>query len=127
MGALVTQAVHQRSRSICAPAASRADVNRLFFVMNVPSHHIRGEHAHLTCHQLLVCLQGSVTVTADNGRERQEWILDDPSIGMHILPMTWAAQYRYTGNAVMAVFASHSYDSADYIRNYEEFLTAVNS
>jgi dTDP-4-dehydrorhamnose 3,5-epimerase-like enzyme len=39
-------------------------VRRMFYVMNVPSYHVRGEHAHHECHQLLVCLQGSVTLTA---------------------------------------------------------------
>lgn len=100
-------------------------VKRLFYVMNVPSHHVRGEHAHRECHQLLVCLQGSVTVTADNGIMREEWIIDRPDIGLHILPMTWAAQYRYTDNAVLAVFASHPYDAGDYIRDYEDFLKLV--
>lgn len=102
------------------------DVKRLFFVMNVPSHHIRGEHAHRECHQLLVCLQGSVTVTADNGTERVEWLLDSPRTGLHILPMTWAAQYQYSNNAVLAVFASHAYDSNDYLRNYEEYIKIAN-
>lgn len=101
-------------------------VKRLFYVMNVPSHHVRGEHAHRECHQLLVCLQGSVSVTADNGTEREEWILDRPDIGLHILPMTWAAQYRYSNNAVLAVFASHSYDPADYIRDYEVYLAEAH-
>jgi UDP-2-acetamido-3-amino-2,3-dideoxy-glucuronate N-acetyltransferase len=100
-------------------------VRRMFYVMNVPSYHVRGEHAHHQCHQFLVCLQGSVTVTADNGRERGEWILDRPEIGMHLHPLTWATQWRYTANAVLAVFASHSYDPADYIRDYEEYLEIV--
>jgi len=97
-------------------------VRRMFYIMNVPSYHVRGEHAHKECHQLLVCLQGAVTVSADNGSERQEWVLDRPEMGLHILPMTWATQYRYTDDAVLAVFASHSYDPTDYIRNYEEYL-----
>jgi hypothetical protein len=100
-------------------------VARLFTVMNVPSHHVRGEHAHKECHQLLVCLQGAVTVAADNGTDRREWVLDRPDIGLHIKPMTWAAQYRYSADAVLAVFASHSYEAGDYVRDYEEFLAAV--
>jgi acetyltransferase-like isoleucine patch superfamily enzyme/dTDP-4-dehydrorhamnose 3,5-epimerase-like enzyme len=103
------------------------EVKRLFYIMNVPSHHVRGEHAHRECHQLLVCLQGSVSVTADNGSERGEWVIDRPDMGLHILPMTWAAQYRYSSNAVLAVFASHSYDPGDYIRDYEEYLKEVHT
>lgn len=100
-------------------------VNRVFTVMNVPSHHVRGEHAHKECHQLLVCLQGSVHVVADNGAERKEWQLDRPDIGLHLHPRTWGIQYRYTPNAVLAVFASHPYDPDDYIRDYEEYLKFI--
>ena len=94
------------------------EVKRLFFVMNVPTHHVRGEHAHKQCHQLLVCLQGEVTVIADNGSIRQEWVLNRADLGLHLHPMTWGIQYRYSKNAVLAVFASHSYDPNDYIRDY---------
>ncbi len=97
-------------------------VKRAFFVTNVPSHHVRGEHGHKECHQLLVCLQGSVMVSADNGKERNQWLLDRPGLGLHIHPMVWAAQYHYSQNAVLAVFASHSYDANDYLRDYEGFI-----
>jgi dTDP-4-dehydrorhamnose 3,5-epimerase-like enzyme len=98
-------------------------VKRLFFIRHVPSQYVRGEHAHKECHQLLVCLQGTVHVAADNGDHRQEWVLNDPGKGLHLMPMVWAAQYKYSEDAVLAVFASHDYDPHDYIRDYEEFLT----
>lgn len=100
-------------------------VKRAFFVTNVPSHHVRGEHGHKECHQLLICLQGSVMVSADNGKERNQWLLDRPGQGLHIHPMVWAAQYHYSENAVLAVFASHSYDANDYLRDYEAFVQLI--
>lgn len=100
-------------------------VRRAFFVNKVPSHHVRGEHGHKECHQMLVCLQGSIMVSADNGAERSQWLLNHPGIGLHIHPMVWAAQYRYSQDAVLGVFASHPYDPDDYIRDYETFLDLV--
>lgn len=100
-------------------------VKRAFFVTNVPSHHVRGEHGHKVCHQLLVCLQGSLMVSADNGSERGQWLLDDAGVGLHVHPMVWAAQYHSSNDAVLAVFASHAYDADDYIRDYETFLELV--
>ena len=35
--------------------------------------------------------------------------------------MTWAVQYKYTGDAVLLVLTSGYYDSADYIREYADF------
>jgi WxcM-like protein len=36
--------------------------------------------------------------------------------------MIWGTQYRYSADAVLLVFASHPYDSGDYIRTYDEYL-----
>jgi UDP-2-acetamido-3-amino-2,3-dideoxy-glucuronate N-acetyltransferase len=100
---------------------------RYFMVFDVPSIETRGEHAHRECHQFLICVRGSCTVVADDGNNRQEFILNQPDIGLHLPPMTWGIQYKYSPDAVLVVFASHFYDSADYIRDYEEFLSATKT
>lgn len=96
--------------------------NRCFLISDVPSKEVRGEHAHHRCAQLLVCLQGSVAVVCDDGRQRQEFLLDDRSSALHLPPMVWGTQYKYSKDALLLVFASHPYDPADYLRNYDEFL-----
>lgn len=97
-------------------------VRRVFMVYDVPSEEVRGEHAHRECHQLLICLSGTVHVVADDGLQRTEVKLDRPSLGLHLAPMTWGVQYRYSPDARLLVLASHEYDAGDYIRSYEEFL-----
>ncbi len=100
-------------------------VKRYFMVFDVPSIETRGEHAHRECHQFLVCVRGSCAVVADDGVNRQEFLLDRPELGIYLPPMIWGIQYKYSSDAVLMVFASHYYDSADYIRDYSEFLTVV--
>jgi acetyltransferase-like isoleucine patch superfamily enzyme len=95
---------------------------RCFMILDVPSKEIRGEHAHRDCAQLLICVRGSVVVLCDDGRKRQELVLDDLTLGLHLKPMIWGAQYKYTSDAMLLVFASHAYDPDDYIRDYEQFL-----
>jgi len=98
---------------------------RTFFVYEVPSQHVRGEHAHRQCQQFLVCVHGSVSVVIDDGRQRQEVLLDSPHLGLFVPTWFWASQYRYQSQSVLAVFASHPYDPADYIRDYDQFLREV--
>jgi UDP-2-acetamido-3-amino-2,3-dideoxy-glucuronate N-acetyltransferase len=98
---------------------------RWFLVYDVPSREVRGEHAHRTCHQFLVCVAGSVTIAVDDGSHRDAVILDRPSIGIHIPPLTWSTQFRYDPAAVLLVLASDPYDPDDYIREYDEFLHNV--
>ncbi|MGZ9710573.1 WxcM-like domain-containing protein [Glaciimonas sp. GNP009] len=95
---------------------------RYFLVYDVPTAETRGEHAHLNCHQFLVAVKGSVHVVADDGTNREEFVLNHPNDGINLPPMTWGIQYRYSSDAVLLVFASHYYDSTDYIRNYDEFI-----
>lgn len=96
-------------------------VRRYFMVFNVPSAETRGEHAHRECHQFLICVRGSCSVVADDGVNRQEFLLDRPSCGLYLPPMVWGIQYKYSPDALLLVFASHYYDAADYIRDYETF------
>ena len=96
-------------------------VKRYFMVFDVPSMETRGEHAHRECHQFLICVRGSCAVVADDGAHRQEFLLDRPDVGIHLPPVVWGIQYKYSADAVLLVYASHYYDGADYIRNYAEF------
>lgn len=100
-------------------------VKRYFMVFDVPSMETRGEHAHRECHQFLICVRGSCSVVADDGTHRQEFVLDRPDLGLHLPPMVWGIQYKYSPDAVLLVYASHYYDSTDYIRNYVEFRKLV--
>ena len=106
-------------------------IARCFFVYQVPSKDIRGdavvcsEHAHRRCMQFLLCVAGSCSVVADDGRSRTEIVLDRPSVGIFVPPMIWCTQYKYSSDAVLMVLASESYDPDDYIRDYNEFLARV--
>jgi dTDP-4-dehydrorhamnose 3,5-epimerase-like enzyme len=100
-------------------------VKRTFFVFDVPSRETRGEHAHKQCHQFLVCIRGSCAVVADDGHSRQEFLLNSPTLGIHLPPMVWGIQYKYSPDAVLVVFASEHYQADDYIRSYDEFRRMV--
>lgn len=100
---------------------------RHFVIYNVPTQEVRGEHAHRRCHQFLICVHGSVRVLADDGSRRQEFVLDSPSLGIHLPPMVWGSQYHYSPDAVLLVFASEPYQADDYLRSYDEFLALARS
>lgn len=102
------------------------EVKRYFLVYDVPSVETRGEHAHKECHQYLICVKGTINVVTDDGKNRQEFLLDAPNKGLHLPPMTWGIQYKYSHDAVLLVFASHYYDPEDYIRDYDKFLATVS-
>ncbi|MDQ2842425.1 MAG: WxcM-like domain-containing protein [Acidobacteriota bacterium] len=101
------------------------EIERFFLVYGVASKEVRGEHAHRELDQFLICVHGQCSVVADDGENRQEFLLDDPTVGLHVPPLVWAVQYKHTADAVLLVLASHPYDPDDYIRDYAEFARAL--
>ncbi len=98
---------------------------RFFVVYDVPSQEVRGEHAHKALHEFLVCLRGSCAIMVDDGTNRDEVVLSDPTVGLHIPPQLWRVHYKYTPDAMVLVLASDTYQANDYIRDYDEFLAYV--
>jgi len=96
-------------------------VSRYFLVFGVPSREIRGEHAHRTLHQYLVAVHGSCSVRLFDGERSEEIVLDRPECALHVPPMVWTTQYKYSPDAVLLVLASDIYREADYIRDFEEY------
>lgn len=123
---IIKMDVHKDMRGSLIASEFKKDLpfipKRCFFVYNVPSKKIRGEHAHKTCEQFLVCLKGKVSALIDNGKERNQVELDSPGKGLYMPAMVWGTQYNYSEDAILLCFASKEYDSTDYIRDYSEFL-----
>ena len=95
---------------------------RVFLVRDVASSFVRGEHAHRECEQFLIAAYGALSIVVDDGKQRMETRLSDPTIGLYLAPMTWGVQYKFTSDAVLLVLASHKYDNDDYIRDYSNFM-----
>jgi UDP-2-acetamido-3-amino-2,3-dideoxy-glucuronate N-acetyltransferase len=100
---------------------------RYFLVYDVQSREVRGEHAHKGLHQFLVCVKGSCSVMVDDGKCREEYILNTPGAALHIPPMVWGVQYKYSPDAVLMVLASDVYNADDYIRDYDQFISMVTA
>lgn len=95
---------------------------RFFLVSGVPAGTSRGGHAHRRCHQYLVAAAGTVEVTWEDGRGGETVTLDDPGRGLHLPPLTWAAERYVSPDAVLMVLASELYDRSEYIEDHAEFV-----
>ena len=98
---------------------------RFFVIFDVPAGQLRGVHAHKECHQLLICLRGSVTARFDDGTSADEVLLDRSNLGLYVPPMIWGGQSNFSSDALLLVVASCPYDRGDYIEDYEEFRRAA--
>ena len=95
---------------------------RFFWLSSIEGNAIRADHAHRTCHQLLVCLAGSLTATITT--VTNEVVAHAMSLGttIHLAPLHWLELSAFSPDAVLGVFASEPYDRREYITERSEFF-----
>ena len=98
------------------------DIKRIYYIFDTKSGVVRGHHAHKTLEQMLICASGSCTIVLDDGENRNEVVLSDPSSGLYVGPNIWHEMKDFSEGAVLLVLASDFYNENDYIRNYDEWL-----
>lgn len=98
------------------------DIKRVFYSYDIPGGESRGAHAHKECHQFLVAASGAFEVLLDDGVNKRTVLLNRPFFGLHVPPGIWASEQAFSSGSICLVLASHGYDAADYIRDYDEYL-----
>lgn len=102
------------------------DVQRIYYLYDIPGGESRGGHAHKELRQLIVAASGSFTVTLDDGKVKRKFVLNRPYQGLLIVPGIWRTLDDFSSGAVCLVLASHAYDEDDYIRDHQDFIEYKN-
>ena len=102
------------------------DIKRVYYIFGTKKGVSRGFHAHRNLKQVAVCLTGSCRFVLDNGKSREEIVLDTSTTGLVIDDLTWREMHDFTPDCFLMVLASEYYDETDYIRDYQKFLEVVN-
>ena len=97
-------------------------IQRIYFLSQVPQGVIRGEHAHKKLHQLIVCPVGTFEITLSDGVSEKSYVMTPSGKGLLIPPGYWRTLQNFTKEAVALVLASDNYTEDDYIRDFDDFL-----
>lgn len=100
------------------------DIERVYFVYDVPGGTDRGGHAHKGLHQLIIAMSGSFDVTLDDGKNKKKFHLARSYYGLYVSPMIWREIDNFSSGSVLMVLASNKYSEDDYYRNYDDFMRA---
>ncbi|MBL7057745.1 FdtA/QdtA family cupin domain-containing protein [Patescibacteria group bacterium] len=102
------------------------EIKRIYYITNFgDSVAIRGKHAHKELEQIIFCIHGSFLLHLDDGINKQDIIMDDPSVGIKLGNFLWHTMTKFSIDCVILVVASDYYSESDYIRDYKEFLKYV--
>jgi len=97
-------------------------LQRIYYIYGVPCEETRGHHSHNELEQVLICVNGSVTIVVSTYDEEEEVLLDSPTKGLYIGPMVWRVMKDFSHDAVLLVLASEYFDEEDYIRDHDSYI-----
>ena len=98
------------------------DIQRVYYLYDVPGGAERGGHAHKGLHQLIIAMSGSFDVVLDDGANKKRVHLNRSYSGLYVCPMIWRELDNFSSGSVCMVLASNKYDEEDYYRDYAEFM-----
>lgn len=99
------------------------DIQRVYYLYDVPGGAERGGHGHKNLHQFIIAMSGSFDIHLDDGRSKRTVHMNRSYYGLYVCPMIWRDIDNFSSGAVCMVLASDYYDESDYYRDYEEFTS----
>lgn len=104
------------------------DMERCYWIYDVPAGRRRNGHAFREAYELIVALSGSfeVVITTPDGTD-ERYLLNRPYSGILIPPMTWRELDNFSTNSVAMVLSSTVYTREDYIYDFDEFRKEVEN
>ncbi len=96
-------------------------ISRVFFVTS-KTEQIRGNHAHRTCNQTLICVSGAVEVIVNDGVNQRNITLDQPQKALSIPATIWATQIYKEEPSILLVLCDKLFEESDYIRTHSDFI-----
>jgi hypothetical protein len=102
------------------------DINRVYYLYDVPGGAERGGHAHKVSEEFLIAMSGSFDVILNDGMQKKRFHMNRSYFGLYVPAKIWRELENFSSGSVCMVLASDFYSEADYYRNYEEFLRVLN-
>ncbi len=99
------------------------EIQRVYWIYDVPSGQTRGGHAFKTQEEIIITLSGSVEIYTSDGITEESITLNRPYVGLHVPKMTWRQLRNFSTNTVIMILSSHPFNEDDYIRDYSQFST----
>jgi len=103
------------------------DIQRAYWIYDVPGGEIRGGHAFKIQKEVIVALSGSFDVVLHDGNKSVRYSLNRSYKGLYVPEMFWRHMENFSTNAVCLVLASTIYSEEDYINDFDTFMNLTQA
>jgi WxcM-like, C-terminal len=103
------------------------EIQRVYYLYDVPGGESRGGHAHRKMEQVIIAASGSFEVTLSDGRSESSFFLNRSYVGLYVSSMVWRVLDNFSSGSVCLVIASTHFDESDYFRDWHEYLDGMSS
>ena len=100
-------------------------IARIFYIYGANAQSERGAHAHYDTQQAFIAMRGRFSLELTDGDQTQTYLIERPDRVLYVPPMIWARLFDFSDDAVCLVLASSLYDPSDYIREWDDYLSAL--
>ena len=97
------------------------EIKRIFYMHHVTAE--RGGHAHIDTDQVLIPIHGRLRVKLFNGKESEEYLMDDCTKGLYIPRLYFTDMFEFTSETVCLVLSSTHYDMGRSLRSMDAYMS----
>jgi len=90
---------------------------RMFYIKDVPTGTIRGNHAHYKDEQFLICVKGLIRVEINTGKTKIFKTLY-PGESIYVKKLQWDTQEYLEIDSILLVLCKENYSKEDYITDF---------
>lgn len=99
------------------------EIKRAYWIYDVPGGESRDGHAYLQGKEFIVALSGSLEVVIEKNGHKSTHTLTRSYYGLFIPANCWRKLCNFSTNTVALILSSTPYLPADYITDYNEFIS----
>ena len=92
------------------------EIQRCFFIYDIPSFISRGGHTNTKSKNILVAVNGSCKIKIIYNNKENVFVLNSPNIGLFIDKNVYREMYEFNNNCVLLCINNKKYNIKEYIK-----------
>ena len=102
------------------------DIERTYWVYDVPGGEKRGGHAYTNANEFIVAISGSFDVVLHDGEKEMRFHLNRSYYGLFVPKLVWRELENFSTNSLAIILSDQKYADTEYIREFDDFTRTKN-